>query len=71
MTRDEVRYIRLKKFVDEFNRYRQAQEANGVGITAIKDTFARKKKIAVITIGRRIKDLEEYEQRNNADQRAD
>lgn len=61
MTQDEVRYINDKKFVDEFNEYRSKEQAKGIKESRIKEAFAKRKRVCVVTIYRRIKFVEEYE----------
>lgn len=63
MTQDEVRYINDKKFVTEFNEYRDKEQAKGVKESRIKEAFAKRKRVCVVTIYRRIKFVEEYEQK--------
>lgn len=67
MTQDEVRYINDKKFVDEFNEYRDKEQAKGIKESRIKEAFAKRKKVCVLTIYRRIKFVEDYERRNGND----
>ena len=64
MTQNEVRYINDKKFVDEFNEYRSKEQAKGIKESRIKEAFAKRKKVCVLTIYRRIKFVEDYERRN-------
>lgn len=62
MTNEEIKYINFKKFCDELEKYKADQQRKGV-MSNIVPSFAKKKKVCLLTIYRRQKFVREYEQR--------